>query len=29
VYASQDRGESWREIASGLPRIMSVDAYAT
>ena len=28
VYASQDRGESWREIASGLPRIMSVDAYA-
>lgn len=28
VYASADRGESWREIATGLPRIMSVDAYA-
>lgn len=28
VYASDNRGESWREIASGLPRIMSVDAYA-
>jgi hypothetical protein len=28
VYASDDLGESWREIASGLPRIMSVEAYA-
>jgi hypothetical protein len=27
VYASADCGESWREIASGLPRIMSVKAY--
>jgi photosystem II stability/assembly factor-like uncharacterized protein len=27
VYASGDLGESWREIASGLPRVMSVDAY--
>ncbi|MBS0471753.1 MAG: exo-alpha-sialidase [Proteobacteria bacterium] len=29
VYASDDLGESWREIASGLPRIMSVEAYAS
>lgn len=28
VYGSADGGESWREIASGLPRIMSLDAYA-
>jgi photosystem II stability/assembly factor-like uncharacterized protein len=29
VYGSDDCGESWREIATGLPRIMSVEAYAT
>jgi photosystem II stability/assembly factor-like uncharacterized protein len=29
VYGSDDRGESWREIASGLPRVMSVDAYVS
>ncbi len=29
VYGSADTGESWREIASGLPRIMSVQAYAS
>jgi hypothetical protein len=28
VYGSSDLGESWREVASGLPRIMSVEAYA-
>lgn len=28
VYGSDDLGESWREIASGLPRILSVEAYA-
>jgi len=28
LYGSTDLGESWREIASGLPRIMSVEAYA-
>ena len=28
VYASDDLGENWREIATGLPRIMSVAAYA-
>ncbi|HUO89682.1 MAG TPA: hypothetical protein VMU08_10940 [Rhizomicrobium sp.] len=28
VYGSDDLGESWREIATGLPRIMSVEAYA-
>jgi photosystem II stability/assembly factor-like uncharacterized protein len=27
VYATADLGESWREIASGLPRILSVEAY--
>ena len=27
VYGSADLGESWREIASGLPRILSVEAY--
>ncbi|HTQ14621.1 MAG TPA: hypothetical protein VMH86_12175 [Rhizomicrobium sp.] len=27
IYASGDLGDSWREVASGLPRIMSVDAY--
>jgi photosystem II stability/assembly factor-like uncharacterized protein len=27
VYASGDLGESWREVASGLPRIQSVEAY--
>ena len=29
IFASNDLGESWREIARGLPRIMSVEAYAT
>jgi hypothetical protein len=29
LYGSTDLGESWREIASGLPRIMSVEAYAS
>jgi hypothetical protein len=29
VYASGDLGESWREVASGLPRIQSVEAFAT
>lgn len=29
VYASNDLGENWREIASGLPRITSVEAYAS
>jgi photosystem II stability/assembly factor-like uncharacterized protein len=29
IYASDDLGESWREIVSGLPRIMCVEAYAT
>ena len=28
MYASPDLGESWSEIASGLPRILSVEAYA-
>jgi hypothetical protein len=28
VYGSDDLGESWREVASGLPRIMSVEAYS-
>jgi len=28
IYGSDDLGESWREVASGLPRIMSVEAYA-
>ena len=28
VYGSTDLGESWHEIATGLPRIMSVEAYA-
>ncbi len=27
LYASSDLGESWREISSNLPRVMSVDAY--
>jgi hypothetical protein len=27
LYASNDLGDSWREIASGLPRITSVEAY--
>jgi hypothetical protein len=27
VYGSADLGESWRELSSGLPRIMSVEAY--
>ena len=27
IYGSDDLGESWREVASGLPRIMSVEAY--
>jgi hypothetical protein len=29
IYGSDNLGESWREVASGLPRIMSVEAYAT
>jgi photosystem II stability/assembly factor-like uncharacterized protein len=29
VYASTDVGESWNEVASELPRIMSVEAYPT
>ncbi len=29
VYGSDDLGNSWREVASGLPRIMSVAAYAS
>jgi photosystem II stability/assembly factor-like uncharacterized protein len=29
LYASRDLGESWRELASGLPRIQSVEAFAT
>lgn len=28
VYGSGDLGETWQEIASGLPRITSVEAYA-
>jgi photosystem II stability/assembly factor-like uncharacterized protein len=28
VYGSGDLGESWHEVASGLPRIMSVEAYS-
>ncbi len=28
LYGSEDLGETWREVASGLPRIMSVQAYA-
>jgi len=29
IYASNDLGESWSEIASGLPRITSVEAFAS
>jgi hypothetical protein len=29
VYASPDLGGHWSEIARGLPRISSVEAYAT
>jgi len=29
IFASNDLGESWQEIARGLPRIYSVEAYAT
>lgn len=29
IYGSDNLGESWREVASGLPRIMSVEAYAS
>jgi BNR/Asp-box repeat protein len=29
IYGSADLGESWSEIVSGLPRILSVEAYAT
>jgi len=29
LYASNDLGQSWQEIASGLPRVLSVEAYAT
>jgi len=28
IYGSDNLGESWSEVASGLPRIMSVEAYA-
>ena len=28
IFASGDLGESWQEIARGLPRILSVEAYA-
>ena len=28
LFATRDLGESWTEIASGLPRILSVEAYA-
>jgi hypothetical protein len=27
IYGSADQGESWREVVSGLPRILSVEAY--
>lgn len=27
LYGSTDTGESWRELSTGLPRIMSVDAF--
>jgi len=27
IYGSADRGDQWHEIAAGLPRVMSVDAY--
>jgi len=27
LYATNDLGETWREIASGLPRVLSVEAY--
>jgi len=27
VYGTADLGESWSELASGLPRILSVEAY--
>jgi hypothetical protein len=29
IYASADLGDNWTEIASDLPRIMSVEAYVT
>jgi hypothetical protein len=29
IYASGDLGETWREAASGLPRIQSVEAFVT
>ena len=29
VFATNELGRSWREIASGLPRIQSVEAYVT
>jgi photosystem II stability/assembly factor-like uncharacterized protein len=29
VFASNDLGQSWREIASGLPRIQSIEAFST
>ncbi|MBV9330467.1 MAG: exo-alpha-sialidase [Alphaproteobacteria bacterium] len=29
LFSTADLGESWREIARGLPRIYSVEAYAT
>jgi photosystem II stability/assembly factor-like uncharacterized protein len=28
VYGSADCGENWREVATGLPRILSVEAYS-
>ena len=27
VYSTADLGEHWREVATGLPRILSVEAY--
>jgi photosystem II stability/assembly factor-like uncharacterized protein len=27
LYGSRDTGESWREVAAGLPRITNVEAY--
>jgi photosystem II stability/assembly factor-like uncharacterized protein len=27
IYGSADCGENWSEVAAGLPRILSVEAY--
>lgn len=29
IFGSNDTGDSWKEIAADLPRIMSVEAYVT